>query len=304
MLYYLLKYYVRFTLLLFCKRITIHAKDSFELDGPLLIGANHPNSFFDAILVGTYMRVPVHFMTRSDVFRFKAVRFILSQLQMIPVYRIRDGKDKLSLNEQSFREARKSLRKGHHVLIFVEGFCNYQTTLQPLKKGGARILDQSWQENLPVKMLPLWIRYNSFHDFGKEIDLIPGTSFGIDAMPHGIDAGNRLLEINRQTSVQLQRLSQTPSPKNKLSGSALLAPFAILGFLLNAPFYFLFAPITRKIFRKTVHYDSVLFALLSLFYPLWLFLAFMAAYFIGGLSWGLFVIALAPVTARAYVLWK
>jgi len=304
MLYYFLKYYVRFTLLLFCKRITIHHKKAFQLDGPLLVGANHPNSFFDAILVGTYMRVPVHFMTRSDVFRFKAVRFILSRLQMIPVYRIRDGKDKLSLNEQSFREARKSLRKGHHVLIFVEGFCNYQTTLQPLKKGGARILDQSWLEHLPVKMLPLWIRYNSFHDFGKEVDLIPGTSFGIEAMPDNIDAGNRLLEINRQTSTQLLQLSQTPSPKNKSTGSAILAPFAFLGFLLNAPFYFLFAPATRNFFRKTVHYDSVLFSLLSLFYPLWMMLCYGLAAMIGGVWYGVAALFLVPLTARAYVLWK
>ena len=304
MLYYFLKYYVRFTLMLFCKRITIHNKKAFQLDGPILIGANHPNSFFDAILVGTFMRVPVHFMTRSDVFRFKAVRFILSRLQMIPVYRIRDGKDKLSLNEQSFREARKSLRKRHHVLIFVEGFCNYQTTLQPLKKGGARILDQSWEEQLPVKMLPLWIRYNSFHDFGKEIDLIPGISFGIDAMPNGIDAGNRLLEINRQTSAQLQQLSQTPSPKNKLTGSTLLAPFAFLGFLLNAPFYYLFAPATRKFFRKTVHYDSVLFALLSICYPFWVMLGCWIFFLIGGEWCGIAAILLIPLSARAYVLWK
>lgn len=304
MLYYFLKYYVRFTLLLFCKRITIHNKKDFQLDGPLLIGANHPNSFFDAILVGTYMRVPVHFMTRSDVFRFKAVRFILSRLQMIPVYRIRDGKDKLSLNEQSFREARKSLRKKHHVLIFVEGFCNYQTTLQPLKKGGARILDQSWQEQLPVKMLPLWIRYNSFHDFGKEIDLITGTSFGIEEMPTGTDAGSRILEINRQTAGQLQNLSQTPYPKHKLTGSTWLAPFAILGFILHVPFYFLFAPAIRRTFRKSVHYDSVLFSLLSLFYPLWLALFGLMAFLLGGIVLGISAIFILPLTARAFVLWK
>jgi 1-acyl-sn-glycerol-3-phosphate acyltransferase len=290
--------------MLFCKRITIHNKKAFQLDGPLLIGANHPNSFFDAILVGTFMRVPVHFMTRSDIFRFKVVRFILSRLQMIPVYRIRDGKDKLSLNEQSFREARKSLRKRHHVLIFVEGFCNYQTTLQPLKKGGARILDQSWEEQLPVKMLPLWIRYNSFHDFGKEIDLIPGISFGIDAMPNGIDAGNRLLEINRQTSAQLQQLSQSPSPKNKLTGSAFLIPFALLGFLLNAPFYYLFAPATRNFFRKTVHYDSVLFSILSICYPLWIMLGCWMFFLIGGEWCGIAALLLIPLSARAYVLWK
>jgi len=304
MLYYFIKYYVRFALLLFCKRISIQNKRAFQLEGPLLIGANHPNSFFDAILVGTFMRVPVHFMTRSDVFRFKAIRFILSRLQMIPVYRIRDGKDKLSLNEQSFREARKSLRKGHQVLIFVEGFCNYQTTLQPLKKGGARILEQSWQEQLPVNMLPLWIRYNSFHDFGKEIDLIPGIPFGIESMPDGIDTAGRILEINRQTSGQLQQLSQTPSPKNKSTGSPWLAPLAILGFVLHAPLYFLFAPAIRKTFRKSVHYDSVLFLLLALFYPLWLLLFGYVAFLIGGIVFGASMLFILPITARAYVLWK
>jgi 1-acyl-sn-glycerol-3-phosphate acyltransferase len=304
MLYYFLKYYVRFTLLLFCKRITIHDKKAFQREGPFLIGANHPNSFFDAILVGTFMKVPVHFMTRSDVFRFKAIRFILGKLQMIPVYRIRDGKDKLSLNEQSFREAKKSLRRGHHVLIFVEGFCNYQTTLQPLKKGGARILEQSWKEHLPVEMLPLWIRYNSFHSFAKEIDLIPGIPFDVESMPAESDTASRIQEINKKTSNQLAQLSHTPSPKNKFTGSFWLAPFAAIGFMLHAPFYFLFAPAIRKTFRKNVHYDSVLFALLSLFYPLWLLFAFWIGMLIGHFYIGLAVFLFLPVTARAYVLWK
>ncbi|CAN5622141.1 hypothetical protein BH10BAC2_BH10BAC2_12910 [soil metagenome] len=81
------------------------------------------------------MQQPVHFITRGDVFNKRWVRFVLSQLNMIPIFRIRDGKDKLSLNEQTFIRSVEILRNNGLLMIFVEGFCEHQTTLLPLKKG-------------------------------------------------------------------------------------------------------------------------------------------------------------------------
>jgi len=304
MLYYFLKFYVRCTLLLFCKRITIHRKEAFKLDGPLLIGANHPNSFFDAILVGTYMKKPVYFMTRSDVFRFRLIRFILHQLKMIPVYRIRDGKDKLSLNEKSFFDAGKALKNGNHVLIFVEGFCNYQTTLQPLKKGGARILLQSWNEQLPVQLLPLWIRYHSFFQFGKEIDLIPGQVVDRSLIQTTSDFPQSVQEVNREISAQLLKLSAEQKHPARYDGAIWLLPFAAAGFLLHAPFYYLFHPWVRSMFKKSVHYDSVLFSLMALFYPVWLLVLGGGIYYIWGIYQAVALVFSMPILARAFVLWK
>lgn len=305
MIYLLLKKWVQFTLFLSCKRITLHNKELFLEDGPFLIGAHHPNSFFDAILVGTYMKKPVHFLTRSDVFRNGFVRFVLRQLQMIPVYRIRDGKDKLSLNESSFRQSRDALRKGNHVLIFVEGFCDHQTTLQPLKKGAARILSQSWAEGTDVQMMPFWIRYDSFTRFGKQIDLMAGKPFGSSLLTGPSDNGTDLQLINKKTAEQLLELSNIKvSSAPKLARSAMLLPFAVSGFLLHVPFYYLFHMAARKINAGSIHYDSLLYVFLSLFYPAWLLLLAYAGYCAGGWIAALLLLAASPVTARAYVLWK
>ncbi|HMP88279.1 MAG TPA: 1-acyl-sn-glycerol-3-phosphate acyltransferase, partial [Lacibacter sp.] len=232
--------------------------------------------FLDAILVGTYMKRPVHFLTRSDVFRYKLVRYFLHQLKMIPVYRIRDGKDKLHLNDSSFRRSVDALKKGEHVLIFVEGFCAYQTTLQPLKKGAARILLQSWREGAAARMLPLWIRYDSFWKFGKKIELIPGAPFGAEQLDLAATDGAVLQQINRLTATQLEELStqQAPPPRRP----AVLVPFAMAGFLLHAPLYYLYQPWVYRLMRHTIHYDSLLFCLLAISYPFWLLL-------VGFLAW-------------------
>ena len=100
--YGFIKIWVRLSLKIFCKKIVIHNPKQLNVAGPLIIAANHPNSFFDAILIGAFMQKPVHFITRGDVFRKRWARSILEQLNMMPIYRIRDGKEKLSLNQQTF----------------------------------------------------------------------------------------------------------------------------------------------------------------------------------------------------------
>lgn len=303
-LYPLVKIWVRFTLHLFCKRITWHDTTILSHTRPLLIGANHPNSFMDAIIIGAYMKLPVHFMTRSDVFKWGWARYLLRQLHMIPVYRIRDGKDKLSLNDSSFKEGCGSLKKGEHVLIFVEGFSNYQTRLQPLKKGAPRMLLQSWDEGTDVEMLPLWIRYHSFSEFGKSIDIMPGQPFGKKEMPDDLSQGAAMQWINQQAAQQLEKLSAVKSPDDKLRRNLLLAPLALIGFLLHFPFYFLFDYLVKYLNKEENHYDSLMYSLMAISYPFWLILLWLIAAFILQSSAALTVPVLAVVCARAYVLWK
>ncbi len=303
-IYPIVKIWVRFTLHLFCKRITWHDKTILSHKKPLLIGAHHPNSFFDAIIIGAYMDLPVHFMTRSDVFKWSWVRFMLRQLHMIPVYRIRDGKDKLSLNDISFREGCNYLKKGDHVLIFVEGFCENQTTLQPLKKGAARILLQSWNDGVEVQMLPLWIRYHSFFDFAKTIDIMPGMPFGKSVLPSELSSGAAMQWINQQTADQLEQLSATKSPPDRLRRNILLFPLAVIGFLLHFPFYYLFNYLVIKINRGSIHYDSLMYSLMAITYPFWLMLLWViASLFLPSFA-ALTLPALAVICARAFVLWK
>ena len=63
--------------------------------GPLLIAANHPNSFLDAIIVSTLFKRPVYSLARGDAFAGKFFTTILTSLNMLPVYRISEGPENL-----------------------------------------------------------------------------------------------------------------------------------------------------------------------------------------------------------------
>ena len=57
--YGFIKIWVRLSLKVFCKQVVVHNPEQLAAKGPLIIAAHHPNSFFDAILIGAFMQQPV-----------------------------------------------------------------------------------------------------------------------------------------------------------------------------------------------------------------------------------------------------
>ncbi len=271
----------------------------------MILGVNHPNSFLDAIIVGAVMDHRVHFITRSGVFKNPIVRKILRSVNMIPIYRITDGKDQLANNDATFQEVRKVLQRGEHVLIFVEGFCKHQTTLQlPLKKGAPRMLMQAWADGLDVTFLPVWIRYNSFVEFPKTFDFNFGKPFGKEVIKEGMEIGAKMVAINQETAVQLQQLSEITNYNNgtKIPKALLFIP-AMLGILTHFLFYFPLERLAWKL-RGEQYYDSILFCMMAFLYPFYLLSIAIVLYcFVGG-WWAIASFLLLPLLAKSYVLWK
>lgn len=304
LMYLFVKNLTLFTVWLFCKRFSLYNREAREIKTPLIIGCNHPNSFLDAILVGAQMKQRVHFITRSGVFKHPLVRSLLRSVNMIPIYRKSDGMGQLANNDASFEEVRKILMRGEHVLIFVEGFCKHQTTLQlPLKKGAPRMLLQAWADGLDVKFLPVWLRYNSFVDFPKEIDINYGTPFGKEVMGDSIEGGASMVAINKQAELQLQQLSGIKnSAKNPLPKFVLFIP-AMLGLFIHFLFYFPLHKLAWKL-RGEQYYDSILFCLIAFLYPLFLLFSWLMVYSFTGIWWAFGTVLLLPLLAKSYVLWK
>jgi 1-acyl-sn-glycerol-3-phosphate acyltransferase len=67
----------------------VHHQTLTTTKGPLLITANHPNSFLDAIIIGALFQQPVHFLARGDAFKKPWHRWLLEQLHMIPASMVR-----------------------------------------------------------------------------------------------------------------------------------------------------------------------------------------------------------------------
>lgn len=308
MLYGLVKIGIRIALPFYARRIEIFNKAALEAKGPLMLAVNHPNSFLDAILVGAFMKHPVHFITRGDVFKRPIVRKMLGILNMIPIFRIRDGKEKLSLNEETFLKSVEVLRHNGILLIFVEGFCENQTSLQlPLKKGAPRILQSCWQQNIDAKVLPIWVEYSSFDRIGKTVHIRMGEVFGREVAGE-VETTVCIPKINAETADQLMHLHYSHTLQHQSPGILtrliLLIP-AMLGAVIHAPYYLLTQSICRHQTSDNPHYDSVLIAVLFVTYPIVLLVvaAIIFSYTGQWWTWPMVLLGL-PALALCYIRWK
>ena len=176
--------------------------------GPILLACNHPNSFFDAMLLGAYFKKPIHFLARGDAFRNPLVVKILTALKAIPIYRLREGKEYLALNDATFKKCTAILKEGGIVLIFTEGLCLHQWKLRPLKKGTARIALNVWKDEEMQQrftVLPVSFNYSSFKSFGKNVVIHFGNPIGYNQLLHQAAEAEQILELNRKIAAELAR---------------------------------------------------------------------------------------------------
>lgn len=279
--------------------------------GPLLLAANHPNSFLDAVIIDVLFSQPVWSLARGDVFRNKFINRILLSLKILPVYRVSEGVENLNSNYNTFSDCVEIFRKDGIVLIFSEGRCVNEWRLRPLKKGTARLAITCWEKQIPLKVLPVGINYSSFRKFGKNVFIQFGEPLDSDLLKDFDTHGAKTQVFNRQLHSELKnivydidendnksqdtKLSIPVSPVKKL----LLFPPAMLGYITHAPIYLPVLFFVNKKFRKSDHYDSIQIALLLFIYPVYLLLATILAWIFTASAWSLLIPLLVPLSAWA-----
>ena len=257
---------------IFCKEIYIKNKALVNTKGPLLIIANHPNSFLDAVIIGAQYSRRVYFLARGDVFTKKHHRYLLGLLNMIPVYRLREGREFLNLNEYAFVASKNLLAKGEAVLIFIEGICLNTNELQPFKKGTTRILQGTQELGVFPSIHVVGIAYDNFHGVGKYVNVV----FNDFPYTKTIITAKDRVEFNNEVFALLNKNIITPikPDSDKSFVSKFIYAFARFVYYLQAPYYFPLRRFVTRVTKNTVFYDSVLFAVLLFTYPLFLLIVF------------------------------
>ena len=289
---------------IFCVSIKVHNKKALQQRGPLLIVANHPDSFFDALVIAANCTYPISFLARGDVFLKPWHNFLLRALNMMPVYRQREGKEHLHKNQNSFDASVAVFKNGGTVLIFIEGICLNKNEIQPFKKGAARILQQAVAAGVTPAVLPAVITYNGFKHFGKKIYLMLGTTvsanqfFNNTAEPENIAIQRN--NFNNHVMREMLSLYKEP-PSKKYKRPLYLFPIIGIAWFWHAPLFLLIKTFAAYKTKGTVFYDSVLFALLLFAYPIYLLFLFLLLSSIGisNLSSSL-IIAAHPLLAIIY----
>jgi 1-acyl-sn-glycerol-3-phosphate acyltransferase len=174
LLYSLLKRLVRITSGFAFSRVEVRGMDRVPWDRPCVVSPNHQNAFLDALLVGALAPVRLTYLSRASVFG-NGFDWFLEAFRMVPVYRRRDGFDKLSRNQQIFAALRERLRRGESMVMFSETEHALTYHLRPISRGSARFaLESQAAIDREVMVVPVGINYYHHTRLGFKVSVVVG----------------------------------------------------------------------------------------------------------------------------------
>ncbi len=179
--YSIAKFYFNSALRLnFSKIVFTGRSENVSKQRPVIFAPNHRNALIDALLVvmATYHRKQVVFLARADIFKQKLIAWVLRGMRIMPVFRMRDGKDNLDRNNDIFNNAARILKRNNPLAIFPEGVHNPKQSLLPIRKAVPRIVlptEASTGFTLNSQIVPVSIYYRDINAFLSDVYITYGT---------------------------------------------------------------------------------------------------------------------------------
>ena len=145
------------------QHICISNTDRIPVDKPVILAANHPTAFMEPCILACFLGRPLYFLVRGDFFKQPLYNFLLRQLNMLPVFRMRDGGYRnLKNNYSTFEACFEALKSNKTIMILAEGRTIHEKRLRPIQKGTARIALGAF-ERFPdledVYVVPVGVNY-------------------------------------------------------------------------------------------------------------------------------------------------
>ncbi len=179
--HFLLRGYVDFLFKIFFRTKAYNYKNVPQ-DEIVIFAVNHQNTLMDALaLLATVKKQPV-FMARADIFNKKSISKLLTFFKILPIYRIRDGKENLRNNDAIFLKTIDVLKNKNGLVILPEGSHLGIRRLRTLKKGISRIALQAEESNdykLNIKIVPVGQYYSNYINFGSKLFLYFGETINV-----------------------------------------------------------------------------------------------------------------------------
>ncbi len=163
-------------------RIKSYNYEKVPKDEIIIYALNHQNALMDALaLLATTKTQPV-FLARADIFKKKTVAKILTFLKILPIYRIRDGKESLGNNNAIFQKTIDVLKNKNGLVILPEGTHGGLRKLKNLKKGISRIAFEAEESNnfeLNIKIIPVGLDWSNYQNFRSKLFVYFGDAISV-----------------------------------------------------------------------------------------------------------------------------
>ncbi len=201
--------YLKVGLYFLHKKISVFGQENIPKNGAVLFIGNHQNALIDAILIPITTSRNIHFLTRASAFKKGFIEKFLKSLNMIPVYRIRDGIRTIEKNIYSFEQCFEILNEEGAVEIFAEGNHDLKRQIRPLKKGFARIILGTLQKypDLEIQIVPVGFNYDSHLNFPSSVSIHYGKPILANDFIDTKNPDVRFSKIINKVSLALKELT-------------------------------------------------------------------------------------------------
>ncbi len=170
--YWILKMYARLADFFIYKQIIINGKEKIPHDKAIVFAPNHQNALSDPMAVLLYTPYQPVWLARADIFKNKIAAGVLKFMKIMPVYRIRDGKEQLANNDKTFDESIKVLKSHKALALFPEAAHSGKRQMLIHKKAVPRIVfmaEEKSKENIDIHIIPTGIYYSSYWKFNRTV---------------------------------------------------------------------------------------------------------------------------------------
>ncbi|SFK60046.1 1-acyl-sn-glycerol-3-phosphate acyltransferase [Proteiniphilum acetatigenes] len=185
----------------FRKLVFVGMKENVSKKRAIIFAPNHRNALIDALILvfASYHRKQIVFLARADIFKKSFMAWLLRGMRIMPVFRIRDGKDNLDKNNEIFNNAARILRKNNPIALFPEAKHNPKQSLLPIQKAVPRIVlptEASVDFQLRSQIVPVSIYYRDMFGFLSDVYVTFGTPIEVSGYKDMYNE-NSVLAINQ-----------------------------------------------------------------------------------------------------------
>lgn len=173
---------VKVGLTFFYSRFKVTGRENLPKNKPIIFVPNHQNSFMDALLISVKTKPVIYYLTRAQAFNPPAVGWFIRSINMLPVYRVRDGFSSVQKNNEIFERCVGYLRQNKAVLVFPEASHDLKRRIRPLSKGFTRIAfgaaeKSNWE--MDVQIIPVGLNYSKHRETRNPVHVIFGQAVSV-----------------------------------------------------------------------------------------------------------------------------
>jgi 1-acyl-sn-glycerol-3-phosphate acyltransferase len=193
---------------IYYKKVVVMGFENIPHDRPVILAPNHQNTVTDALTLVSKLKYQPVFLARQDVFRPGIISSLLTWIKIMPVYRIRDGVESLSKNDEIFKKSVDVLWDNKQLCVMAEGNHGNKRHLRPFVKGMFRIAfmaQDRYKEQPGVVIVPVGLEYSHYYKMQNVLIINFGKPIEVNEFyqPYQADSAKTILAIRDKLAEKL-----------------------------------------------------------------------------------------------------